>query len=81
MPEPNDFLHLLPMLKGIPAACLLALVLAGPLDLGGLTRATGYSQGRVLGALGMLETLGLVGLGPQGWMALKQKIEICRDKL
>lgn len=77
MPEINDVLRLLPMLKGIPAACLLALVLVGPLDLGGLTQATGYTQGRVLGALGMLETLGLVGLGSQGWMVVAEKIKFC----
>lgn len=77
MPEMNDILRLLPMLKGIPAACLLALLLVGPLDLGGLTRATGYTQGRVLGALGMLETLGLVGLGSQGWMVVAEKIKFC----
>jgi len=77
MPDCNDVLRLLPVLKGIPAACLLALLLAGPLDLAGLALATGYTQGRVLGTLGMLETLGLVALGPNGWMALAQNFEIC----
>jgi len=77
MPDCNDVLRLLPVLKGIPAACLLALLLAGQLDLADLALATGYTQGRVLGALGMLETLGLVALVPNGWMALAQNFEIC----
>jgi len=77
MPDCNDVLRLLPVLKGIPAACLLALLLAGPLDLAGLALATGYTQGRLLGALGMLETLGLAALGANGWMALAKNFEIC----
>ena len=77
MPDCNDVLRLLPVLKGIPVACLLALLLAGPLDLAGLAQAAGYTQGRVLGALGMLETLGLVVLGTNGWMAVVENFEIC----
>jgi len=69
MPETNELLRLLPLLKGIPAACLLALVLVGPLDLGGLTLATGYTRGRVVDALRTLETLGLVGEAGAAWTA------------
>ena len=69
MPEINDVLRLLPMLKGIPAGCLLALLLLGPLDLGGLTQATGYSRWRVGEALVLLQTLGLVAAVGQAWTA------------
>lgn len=69
MPETNELLRLLPLLKGIPAACLLALVLVGPLDLGGLTQATGYTRGRVAEALRTLETLGLICTAGEDWTA------------
>ena len=69
MPETQEFVHLLPLLKGIPAACLLALLLAGPLTLEGLTRATGYTAGRVGDALDTLATLGLVAAAGETWAA------------
>lgn len=59
MPEINDMIRLLPVLKGIPAACLLALLLAGPLTVPALAHATGYRGERVHQALGTLEMLGL----------------------
>lgn len=75
MAEMNDVLRLLPMLKGIPAGCLLALLLLGPLDLGGLTRATGYSRWRVGEALVLLQTLGLVAAVGQAWTASRSLAE------
>jgi hypothetical protein len=70
MPDCNDVLRLLPVLKGIPAACLLALLLAGPLDLAGLAHTTGYRGERVRQALTTLEMLGLASAEQGAWKAL-----------
>ena len=70
MPDCNDVLRLLPVLKGIPAACLLALLLAGPLTAPGLAHATGYRGERVRQALATLEMLGLANAEQGAWKAL-----------